>query len=455
MYAVKCDNFDPSVNSVKMFFWDEVPDSKIYDKDTATIAPVSSERTETVNGVSCQIFYYGVDAKGMTDSIYCRACVEIDGTYYYSNLYKYSVVQYCMERVSTGNLTEAQQKMYEKMREYGAAAQELFGHNTTRLATDTYYEVTVVDGTLADGTTSGLYKEGEEIDLADSDCWWGLSQDGKSYSKIESSVTMPGYNFTVKKDNSIAVTSGSQEITDGTVTGDVTVNGGSATIENSTVTGGVDANNGGTVIVSGGTVNGGVDASDEGTVRVTGGTVNGGVEASDGGTVKIVAQSTVNGDVTVDGDGTVNLGKSTLNGNVTINNGTFSSGSDTINGNITVGENIEEVVYLMGSKVSGIMTVGKGSTVQLNGGDYRNTTFDIKDGGTVIVNMGCLFSFDPSQSELQVYSGLEVKIVYKDDGTVDYYSVVEQEEEKKQIEIPGEMDMGSGGGSVLFPEMQG
>lgn len=161
LYAIGSSGFDIEENEVQMLFWTEGQTE--YKKGTESYIK-TNEGSATVKGQSCLIFYSnGISAKRMVDDIYARAYVEINGVGYYSELLKYSVLEYVYEMRESGNLTTAQENAFTALLDYGAAMQTLLKHNTARLANASFNKITVVNGTLADTTTSGRYLDGEKV----------------------------------------------------------------------------------------------------------------------------------------------------------------------------------------------------------------------------------------------------------------------------------------------------
>jgi len=153
LFAVSYEGFDRAENDIMMLFWDK----EQTDYTVANGTGVTTQYVETINGKDCKIFYSrGIAAKEMAESIYCRAYAEVDGEIYYSDVEKYSVVDYVYE-MREGSLTANQEAAFTAMLDYGAAAQNLFAYNTDRLANATFYTVSVANGTLEDGTTMGRY----------------------------------------------------------------------------------------------------------------------------------------------------------------------------------------------------------------------------------------------------------------------------------------------------------
>lgn len=163
LYAVMNEGFDRTENEIKMLFWTETQTD--YVEGTETLAVSNSGKT-TVNEQDCLVFYSeGLAAKQMTDDIYARACVTVDEVTYYSETVKYSVLEYVYEMREKGGLTDEKVALFDAMLAYGTAAQNVFDYNLDRLATDTYYNITVKNGTLSDGFTQGRYKANDTLTL--------------------------------------------------------------------------------------------------------------------------------------------------------------------------------------------------------------------------------------------------------------------------------------------------
>ena len=163
MYAVSYEGIDTSVNPVKMLFFDNIQDE--YTPSTASYV-VDSTGSTTISGVACKIFYSkGLAAKEMTDDIYARAYVEIDDEIIYSDVVKYSVLEYYYEIKEAGTASTNILNLLEAMVNYGAAAQINFNYNTDKLANATYYKVSVENAVLSDGFTSGRFKAEEQVTL--------------------------------------------------------------------------------------------------------------------------------------------------------------------------------------------------------------------------------------------------------------------------------------------------
>ncbi|MBQ8339454.1 MAG: metallophosphoesterase [Clostridia bacterium] len=167
VYAVSSENV--TADQVQMLFWTEPKASKdAYTKGTESYSTANCGDV-TYDGKDCKMFKYTkLRAKNMTDDIYARAYIEVEGQAYYSDVVKYSVLQYAYNKLGiTGTATQnsALKDMLTEMLEYGAKAQTFADYRTDRLATDTFYQLKVTDGTLADGFAKGLYAPGEQVAL--------------------------------------------------------------------------------------------------------------------------------------------------------------------------------------------------------------------------------------------------------------------------------------------------
>jgi len=163
MYAVSGENFDIKQNPVKMLFWTE--ETSDYTLGTQDYEKTTQAFDAAVGTKSCIIYSNGIAAKEMCDVLYSRAYVMIDGEIYYSEVIKYSVLQYAYDRLALRSITNDQKTLYEAMLKYGGAAQRVLDYKVNRVADGNFYTVSVTDGKLSDGFTSGLYAEGERITI--------------------------------------------------------------------------------------------------------------------------------------------------------------------------------------------------------------------------------------------------------------------------------------------------
>ena len=157
---------DANVDNVKLLVWTS-PEAE-YVKGTEDGA-ISNYYNGTINGVSYKMFDYPIVAKQMADVIYVRAYVKVDTVDYYSNVVKYSVLQYAYNKLgktATASTDAELKTLLTAMLDYGAAAQlYLDDYKADRLANANWYQVKLTAGLLDDGFNNGLYLPGDKVTL--------------------------------------------------------------------------------------------------------------------------------------------------------------------------------------------------------------------------------------------------------------------------------------------------
>lgn len=160
-YAVKTD-----VSNVKILLWTSP-------RAEYTVGTQDGELTksynEVISGVTHKVFdYTALSAKQMTDVIYARAYAKVDGVDCYSDVTKYSILQYTYNKLgktATASSDADLKELLANMLAYGASAQKYFDYNEDRLATADWYQVKLTQGLLDDGSTFGLYLPGDTVTL--------------------------------------------------------------------------------------------------------------------------------------------------------------------------------------------------------------------------------------------------------------------------------------------------
>ena len=193
--------------------WDEPQESYTIDS-TTTVAELTSVGKQEDGGVYYDRYNLtGVAARDMATDYYAVAYVKNGDEVTYSALDKYSVLQYAHTQISDSTITTKLRNLLESMLDYGAMAQIYFDHNLSRPANGTYYQITAEGGTLADGTTGGLYLEGDSITLTAPTA----NADGTAFSCWQNSAgeqasTSASYSTTVgKKDEKYTAVYGTTE----------------------------------------------------------------------------------------------------------------------------------------------------------------------------------------------------------------------------------------------------
>lgn len=142
--------FVKTTANLELLVWREGVERTMANADKAEV--VGTDGGDTV-------FAVRVVAKEMADNIYVKAT---NGVNYGAEL-KYSVVQYAIAAKARVGIAQEKIDLLDAMLDYGAAAQTFFNHNKNRLANGTFHTIKVVGGTLADGTTRGLFADGESV----------------------------------------------------------------------------------------------------------------------------------------------------------------------------------------------------------------------------------------------------------------------------------------------------
>ncbi len=171
-YAVSTENL-PDGATVEMLVWrDAKSDPEGYVKGSGETV-LSSDGTATVAGKECLVFVYDdIAVKEMTDNIYAKAYVKVGNDEYYSEMKKYSVLQYAYNKLGyTGTATTDPEfeALVKGTLKYGASAQKYLKYNTDRMVGDPniqeYVNISVSGGYLSDGCTYGIEKIGSEVEL--------------------------------------------------------------------------------------------------------------------------------------------------------------------------------------------------------------------------------------------------------------------------------------------------
>ena len=391
-YYVDVQNLtDP--NSVELLIWTNPQASNTTSPYTNSpdykLTPVSTNATLSDQSTEASYVKYSfreLAAKQMTDTVYARAHVEIDGEHYYSDVQKYSILQYAYNKLgktdSVATKDEALKGLLNSLLAYGASAQIYFDYQTERLATNSFYQIKVVDGVISeDGCNNGLYLANQSVTLtttapdAERTHFVGWLQNSK--------LTFMGTN------TSLTVTTDTKNETYTAIWASEKV----ASI-NSTTT--INQN----IVVSGSET----DAISvmSGTAFIEGGYYNGGqTPLGDAGNTAVWANG----------------------GNVVINDGYF-----TING-LADGDtgHIDLIYAKLGTiTINGGFFVGENDTVWLlncNDTNYKNGTANI------IVKGGTFVNFDPSNNAFEgegtsfVADGYTVIKEIQDNGDV-WYTVI-------------------------------
>ena len=149
------------------------PDAKAY-----TGAPYNKGYTE--GGVTYPAFYTAAfPAKDIGAQVYAQA--HIVGTDVYSELVRYSVVEYLNKRLYVDDISDNQKGLYESLLTYGAFAQKVLlnededPYNDVTQFVDEMVYVSIEGGTLDGKYSTGVYYPGDKITpYADGAVMWNV-----------------------------------------------------------------------------------------------------------------------------------------------------------------------------------------------------------------------------------------------------------------------------------------
>ncbi len=191
------------LSDVKLLIWTAPQTSYEYGTQNAILNSIGIEE---VAGRNCVIFQYtSLTAKMMTNNVYARAYTVKSGTPKYSEVKKYSILQYVLNKTGktgTASTNPKLIKLLEEMLDYGSAAQDYANYKANRPANGNWYQVTVVGGVLDDGCDIGLYMAGDAFTLNAPE----TNGDGQAFSYWKDELnavagTTPVLNLTVSHRN--------------------------------------------------------------------------------------------------------------------------------------------------------------------------------------------------------------------------------------------------------------
>ena len=160
-YAVAAENVAPE--DVRLLVFTE-PQDDYTDESKATV--LMPKYLDTVNGAEHIIFdYTNLAARQMTDEVYACAMVKVGNKTYYSNIKKYSILQYATSAINNPSAKQSLKNMLAGMLDYGALAQTHFEYKADRPANASWVNITVESGTHTDGFTTGMFITGDTVTL--------------------------------------------------------------------------------------------------------------------------------------------------------------------------------------------------------------------------------------------------------------------------------------------------
>ena len=161
MFAVKAENVENE--QVDLLVWDSLQENYIYGSETYKAGYYNNEE---VNGADCLVYYSnGIAVKKISEELYVRAHVKVDGVDYYSDVKKASILIYLYEQLNKDSISDDQRALYQSLLDYASNVQKVLNYNSDKLANGNWYKIEVVNGLLNDGFNSGYYYEGTTVTI--------------------------------------------------------------------------------------------------------------------------------------------------------------------------------------------------------------------------------------------------------------------------------------------------
>lgn len=153
------------VNSGLLVWKNVTPSSFTYENAQYKL---KSNTTETISEVTYDSYYFdGVAAKEMTIYVYAVSYVYDGNEYTYSEVDRYSILNYCNKykdsTVTTNGGSKTLGEMIAAIVDFGTISQLYFNYKVDRLPSDTYHRVTLNGGHFADGFNFADFTSKETI----------------------------------------------------------------------------------------------------------------------------------------------------------------------------------------------------------------------------------------------------------------------------------------------------
>ncbi len=189
------------VKNIKVLVWESLPEAYTMENNPAYTLETLGTDQET----GYEVFRYtNLKAKDLTKVVYFCACYEgNDGSIIYSAPQKYSVLTYAYNKINGGTTDANLIALCKDILDYGASAQTYLGYQTDFLANSTVYKISVENGKLADGFTSGIYQSGTKNIVLTANA----PEEGYEFSRWENGAgTTVGTETTLEVDVNVAET---------------------------------------------------------------------------------------------------------------------------------------------------------------------------------------------------------------------------------------------------------
>lgn len=171
LYAISYENIsDENLDNVKLLVWRNVSNSYTIEN--------YSEKYDTKEILDGKLIFRvtGNSVKDIDKNIYARAYINVDNKDYYSEVEKYSILEYYQVGINSESSTTDQIALYKSFLDYATNVQKVIGKNTTTPFNGNWYRVDTNGINLNDGFNHDYLYEGSLLSLnsneSDTNPYW-------------------------------------------------------------------------------------------------------------------------------------------------------------------------------------------------------------------------------------------------------------------------------------------
>lgn len=171
LYAISYENInDENLYNVKLLVWRNVTNSYTIEK--------CSEKYDTKEILDGKLIFRvtGNSVKDIDKNIYARAYININNEDYYSEVEKYSILEYYQVGINSESSTTDQIALYKSFLNYATNVQKVIGKNTTTPFNGNWFRVNTNGINLTDGFNHDYLYEGSVLSLnsneSDTNPYW-------------------------------------------------------------------------------------------------------------------------------------------------------------------------------------------------------------------------------------------------------------------------------------------
>ncbi len=171
LYAISYENIsDENLDNVKLLVWRNASNSYTIEN--------YSEKYDTKEILDGKLIFRvaGNSVKDIDKNIYARAYININNEDYYSEVEKYSILEYYQVGINSESSTTDQIALYKSFLDYATNVQKVIGKNTTTPFNGNWYRVDTNGINLNDGFNHDYLYEGSLLSLnsneSDTNPYW-------------------------------------------------------------------------------------------------------------------------------------------------------------------------------------------------------------------------------------------------------------------------------------------